>query len=277
MGTSGAYGGSGGNAWSRARRRARNLPPNPTDGDLDRLLQSIGDALPYETPEAAPEQPTPREPAEVPEVPHVSWGPISARPRSGGSDGPGARGGRRGGGERPATSGGTRRSARRAASVGGRAARVAAAVVTRDTRTLEELGLNLADLEGLTPVEQAQRISARVVVGDSIENAELRVATDALVLAQLREGRPLMAIEAAQVFAIALIDEVMETELTAALQSGSRTVEEIRDIERRVRETIAAAVEGLVREGDTTMDTEAVIADVLGRAQRVLRRAGVRN
>lgn len=276
MGTSGAYGGSGGSAWSRARRRARNLPPNPTDADLDHLMQAIGDALPYETPEAPVEPQAPREPVEVSHTPPISWGPISARPRSGGGDGPGAAGGRRGGGERPATGGGTRRSARRAASVGGRAARVAAAFVTGDTRTLEELGLNLAELEGLSPVEQAQRISARVVVGDSIENAELRVATDALVLAQLREGRPLTAIEAAQVFATALIDEVMETEMTAALQSGRRTIDEIRDIERRVRDTVRASVEGLVREGDTTMDAEAVIADVLGRAQRVLRRSGAR-
>ena len=218
----------------------------------------------------------PREPVLAHEAPPISWGPISARPRSGTGDGPGVGGGRRGGSERPATGGGTRRSARRAASVGGRAARVAAALVTGDSRTLEELGLNLADLEGLSSVEQAQRISAWVVVGDSIEDAELRVATDAVVLAQLREGRPLAAIEAAQVFATALIDEVMETEMTAVLQSGSRTVEEIRDIERRVRDTVRASVEGLVREGDTTMDTEAVIADVLGRAQRVLRRSRTR-
>ena len=270
MGTSGAYGGSGGQAWSRARRRARRLPPNPTDGDLDRLIQAVGDGLSHDNPELDQQAPAQVEPA----APTVSWGPISARPRAGGGEGPGTGGGRRGGGERP-TGGGTRRSPRRVASVGSRAARAGAALLTGDTRTLAELGLDLADLVGLSPAEQAQRIAAHMVTGDSIENAEIRAATDALILAQIQAGRPLSPVEVAQVYASAWIIEVVKTELGAAYRDGSRPADEIRRIERRVYDTVRASVEGLVTDGMETMDTEAVITEVLGRARRVMRASGM--
>ena len=128
---------------------------------------------------------------------------------------------------------------------------------------------------GLSPARQAQRIATHMVTGDSIENAEIRAATDALILAQIQAGRPLSPVEVAQVYLSAWIIEVVKTELGAAYRDGSRPADEIRRIERRVYDTVRASVEGLVTDGMETMDAEAVITEVLGRARRVMRASGV--
>lgn len=280
MGTSGAYGGSGGPVWSKARRRARALSSEPSQPDIDRLLQAIGDGLPGaedgpaqarpEAPEQTTVQPE-RETQPALATPTVSWGPISARPGGGGGDGPGGGAGRAAGRRGGSGSSRTSRSTGRAATIGGRVARLGAALVTGDRRTLAEFGLDLGALAGLTPEQQAQRIAAQIVVGDSIENAEMRAAADALLLAQIAAARPLTPVEAAQIYATAWVTEIVETELAAAYRDGARSPEEVRRVGRMVRDSIRAIVEGLVTDGMDTMDTEAVIREVLDRARNVMR------
>lgn len=275
MGTSGAYGGSPGRALQTARQRARALSDHPTDRDVERVVNAAGPGLGFDDappPDVNIHPPVPGDqPAEMGErLP--SWGPISAlRSSGGGRGGSGGAGGGAGRGRRDTPTGTGRRSVRQAARAGGRAARAASALVTGNARILaEEFGLRLADLVGLSAPEQAQRIAAQIVVGDSIENAELLKATDKLLLAQIEAKGELSPLDLGRLFVTTLVEEAMATELGAVFAKGTRTKEWVVDVSRQVRDVIRARVDGLVVDGTSTVDTESVITAVLGTAQAVL-------
>lgn len=280
MGTSGAYGGSPGKAWSLARRRARRLPDQPQQQDIDWVLSAVGQGMGFDgdggdvgQPPGGDQAPEGNRPA-ADNAPHVSWGPISAsRPSGAGGGGGGAGGGRAG--RRPPGGGATprtRRSVRRAGAVGARAARATNALLTGNARILAEFGLRLEELVGLSAPEQAHRIAAQLGVSDTVENAEILKAADKLILAQLAQGGALTPVELGRLFATFVIDEVMATELGAVFNDGSRSREWVRDTERIVHDAVKACVDGIVVDGAGTLDTEQVIVQVLSRAQAVYNR-----
>jgi hypothetical protein len=279
MGTSGAYGGSAGGAWSVARRRARRIQGEGTDGDINRILNGAAPGFGFDTEaadgpnEGQQGQQEPAAPAPLGAMPAVSWGPISAHRAGGGGTG-GGTGGGRGGGPRGAGGGtGRGRSARRAARVGGRAARAAFAIASGNAGILaSEFGLRLEDLIGLSPAEQAQRITDRLIVGDSVENAELLKAADKLILAQLAAGGAMTPVEVTRLYATSYIDEIMATELGGVLNDGNHTAQEVREIERKIHEAVEATIDGIVVDDATTIDTEETIRTVLVQAQSLLAR-----
>lgn len=278
MGTSGAYGGSSGRAWSRARRRARNLPDHPTDRDIERVLNAVGDGLGLtgeapEGPEAGPTTPATDLQTDAPAGPPVSWGPISARRAAGGGAGGAGGTGGAGGGRRGRTNQGGgwgRRSVARAARAAGRAGRVAYALAARDGATLAALGLSFADLEGLSPAEQAQRIAADVIVAATIEEAEIHRAIDETVIEVLDGGGDMPPAEFARLFVANLVIEIVKTELMGVLNDGSRPADWVGDVQRRMEDFVRAAVDSLTIDDGGTADIEALINEVLPRTQEVL-------
>ncbi|MCA1678225.1 MAG: hypothetical protein LC777_04370 [Actinobacteria bacterium] len=154
MGTSGAYGGSGGRAWGKAREQAGEYATNPTPDNAQQLLSDIADALDWDGDVGGPQ-------------------PLAAQPRlrgtpGGGGDGPGGGGGGRGGGGLNQGGSGRSRSRSQAAAVGGSVAAAGLALRDRDGDALQRYGLTLAELDGLDPHEQARRIlgSPGVIVGE---------------------------------------------------------------------------------------------------------------
>ena len=86
-----------------------------------------------------------------------------------------------------------------------------------------EFGLRLEDLIGLSPAEQAQRITDQLIVGDSVENAELLKAADKLILAQLAAGGAMTPVEVTRLYSTSYIDEIMATELGGVLNDVNHT------------------------------------------------------
>lgn len=274
MGTSGAYGGSGGQAWQNARRRARRLPNLPSAAEIYGVVSAIGEGLPGDNPATEVEDDGAGAAGvaeEHADPPAVSWGSISARPRASQGGGGGGGAGRARPRREPTTgrAGGTQRSIRRAVRIGSRAARAGFALAAGDAALLQrEFGLDLDELRGLSAPAQAKRIADRIVVGDSIESAEIKEAVIAVVLAQQDPEHPLNPLQAARVFMTAWITEVAETEILGTLVDGKRPDEEVRNIARQVRDAIRAKVEGLVTEGMETMDALAIFDGVYRRAKR---------
>jgi hypothetical protein len=244
MGTSGSFGGSRSRGWSRARSTARNLPNAPSQEDINRLVADIASAIDFRPGDEVLPGDTPAGEADLPfAIGPVSWGPISARRRTSGR-GAGGGGGRLGGtsgGPGPGTRGGGRRSGAVAARIASRGGGAAYALLRGDTAALADAGLVLAQLVGLAPAEQAQRIAAEVV-GATIVEAERDKALSRMLVAILDSGGELAPADAAKVFVESYVYEVMLTEIDGELRDGRRDGAWIAEVERRVREQIQAVV-----------------------------------
>jgi hypothetical protein len=246
MGTSSAFGGSRGTGWQRARSSARELPDSPSSSDIDALVADIATAIGWTSPgedDASSGNGLPADgvPSGEQGAP-MSWGPISAR-RAG--RGAGAGMGRGGGTARREVSLRAGRRGRRsqqgAARAASRAARLAYGVAQRDARVLRELGLQFADLAGLTVAEQAQRI-AENVVGATVEEAEREKALTRMLVDILESGGDLPPAEAARRFAEAYVYEIMLTEIGTVLRDAGHSDGWSANVERQIRDSIRAGV-----------------------------------
>lgn len=236
MGTSGAYGGSGGRAWGKARAQAGEYADHPTSENATELLSDVADALDWDN-EGAPD--------------FGELKPVVARPRlrrvGGGGDGPGGAGGGagRGGGARQASGGGGRRRSRsQAAAVGGSVAAAGLALRDRDEDTLLRFGLALAELDGLDAHEQARRILDEVAgsVG-GIQEDELQHASGVAILALLVEDTT--AEDAVRVFITDYAFEVSITEIGDELRNGTRDGYTTVDQEDQLHDLIETCVNQL--------------------------------
>lgn len=253
MGTSGAYGGTGG-AWTGF------------DDDVGDWVDSLPPAPPRDGPddgEGDGGDVTDR-PAVEPSVADLlrpvgralrGWG------RSGGADGPGGggAGGGRGGGTAGGDGGGRAsggRSRARAATVGGRLAFGIAGLQAGDGEALAALGLDLAELRALAdPYRQAQRLlqAATDGVPQSLEDDELRVAASrTAVWALATDGASPSVEDIVRHFVTEYVYEIVLTEAGSALRTGHRDGTAAIDAERRIRTTIAALARGVDVRADGT-------------------------
>lgn len=241
MGTSGAYGGSGGRGWGRARRDADEFADDPTDANAEQLLSDIADALDWDGDGPPPDE-GPRD-EQLPDQPQrPDFGPLRPVTRGGGSDGPGGGGGG-GSGDGATTGGGGRsRSRARAASVGGSVAAAGLALRNRDEPTLRAFGLNLAELDALDSHEQAKRILDAVgaSVGD-LQEEELTQASAAALLCLL-EDEGATGADAVRVFVVEYVFEVSLTEIGNELRDGTRDGWASVEVEDKLHDLIEARV-----------------------------------
>ncbi len=262
MGNSGAYGGSGGREWGKARERAREYGSDSSGEAAQQLLSNIAEALDWDRDGDG----TP------PEV----LTPVVARPRlrvpSGRGDGPGSSGGgaatRQGGGR---GGGGRGRSRSHAAAVGGSVAAAGLALRERDRATLERFGLSLAELERLEPYEQARRILDAVsgTVGGTQED-ELQHASGVAILALLVDGAT--PDDAVRAFITDFVFEVSITEIGDELRDGNRDGHTTVDQEDQLRDLIETSVNQVDLPTRLTMDNiQAAIYRALGDARTFLR------
>jgi hypothetical protein len=224
MGMSGAYGGSGGQEWSNARDLAGDLPSGGAgdgggDGDqaVADLFAAVADALVSEDPDLA-------DPASAP----PSYSPAELLPRRAGlgTDGGGGSGGRgviRGlPGSSGRRGGGSRRTVARGAARGGAVLGAGYALRRGDAAALGDLGLDLTQLRGLSPIRQCSRI-LDAVLGDGShpdEHALRKAATAALKEILLSDEAPGEA-DALRGFVANYIFQLTLVELQAQLDAGA--------------------------------------------------------
>jgi len=242
LGTSGAYGGSGGNDWRRARAAARRVREQPSSQSIGNLINNVataagwnpaeGDGL-TETPgDSATPVPSAIPPARpstfrIPEA-------VIARGLAGlgisvvGAAGAAARGGGRSGGA--VLSG--QRSPRRVARTAARVIGSGYGLQLGDAARLTEVGLDLNELRALDPFDQSLRILDTLAAGSSIQDEELRRAlADVLVVLQ-DSGGTVVPEEIVRAFVVGYVFQVVCTESGAEL----READDPADIERQIRE-----------------------------------------
>lgn len=275
MGTSDSYEGSGG-AWNGAQRDLGDLlsggETTPADvcGDAAGALDWGGNADGADNADIG----NAGDGNESPQIPFAGTeiAPIRIGTRGGGGGGGGAR---PGGGRRTATSGtgGGGRSRRRAASTGARVAAAGYALRAGDAAALLRLGLDLAQLAGLSPTQQAQRI-IDVIVGatTSIEDAEVARASASMIIELLERVAEPTPEEVVRIFAIEYVYEIFLTELGLEMRDGTRDGAASVVTEDDIHDLIEARVASLAIEGDS-VDAgalEAALDDVLEFTRRII-------
>lgn len=279
MGTSGAYGGSGGRDWQAARDAVADLVADPASAEQQAdVISQLADALDWdEDPNVPP--PAERPPSEQP-LPGILPGaqrPFGGlvRPRGGGGNGPGGGGGGGGGGSGSGTSrtggGGGRRSRQRASRVGGAVLAAGLAVRAGDAGTLNSLGLSLDELRGLRPLAQCARIlNALVGSGADIDEAEMRSASSTALVAVLTED--LSPSAAVRTFIVEYVMEISVTELGATMRENG-TGEVSVQVEDGLRSLLTAQVDQLALDDDQlgSQQLQDALHEALGSARAVLR------
>lgn len=275
MGTSGAYGGSGGQNWSAARDAAAELIAAPGDqGKQEDALADLADALDWDgdAPEADGEQPGDEaqdDGVRPPPKPEAPLFPRLTQPRGrGGGPGGGAGGSGGGGGLGPAGRG--RRSRVRTANIGGAVLAAGLAVRQGDAATLETLGLSLAELAEVSPLAQCSRIlDALVGSGADIDESEIRGASSAALVAILTEDAG--PAQAVRLFIVEYVMEVAVTELGASLRADGAGEVSIQ-IEDELRSLATARADQLELDGERLGPDELqnAVYETLGVVRQVL-------
>lgn len=275
MGTSGAYGGSGGRDWSAARDAAAELIAAPGDQDKQEdALADLADALDWDgdAPEADGEQPgdeaeddgaRPRPQPAAPPFPRLT------QPRGRG-DGPGGGAGGSGGGGGLGPGGRGRRSRVRTANIGGAVLAAGLAVRQGDAATLETLGLSLAGLAEVSPLAQCSRIlDALVGSGADIDESEIRAASSAALVAILTEDAG--PAQAVRLFIVEYVMEVAVTELGASLRADGAGEVSIQ-VEDELRSLVTARTDQLELDGERLGPDELqnAVYETLGVVRQVL-------
>ena len=266
MGTSGAYGGSGGRDWSSLQR------------ELDRWLDELpggehqdGDNQDVDSP--GRESPADEAPdSAVLQVLRPLRRALGRGGGGGGGNGAGLVGGRRGrGGRSPSGSG---RSRTRAARVGGRVAAGVSALRTGDATALRAFDLDLAELESLDPYAQARRIieaATEESVATTLEEEEIRTAATRTAIWGLTEPVAPSAQEVVRRFIEEYVYAVFLTEGGTVLRTGARDGVTAVHAEDRVRRTITALVRAAPIERDSldTEELEAIAGRVLAHTLQI--------
>jgi hypothetical protein len=275
MGTSGSYGGSGQPGWDAARQAFDALVNAGDDGETDgdpaddasaAAAAALLDALGREDPEIV--RVTPRV-YPLGDLLPTRTGAGAGRGGGGGGGAPSGTGSSRGGGR---AGEGSRRRVGRSAQRGAAAIAGAYALRDRDTATLAELGLDLADLETKSPVRQCLTI-LDVVIGDGNhpDDHALRQAASAQLKEILAAADPPTAIDSIRNFIANFVIELGVVELQARHRAGM-TAEAIRETERRMRRYVLARVRGIADPGPrlAVSDFQASAMRILKDAQRVV-------
>lgn len=261
MGTSGAYGGSPG--WNKVKDQTREWLDSGGGG------AGGGDAPPTPiAPTPPPDAPEGRPPFVRPTISPALAGLISGL---GGLLTGGGAGGGRGGGGGGGVGGG--RSSARASTVGGRALGGVYGARTGAPGPLAEIGLDPAELAGLTLYQQAQRIlDAAIGPRGDVLDSELRKTNAAVVLWALTEEVEPTPVELTNRW---VVEFVWETWIT---ESGSTLQEHVVDGYDRVRaeQEMRAALEATVSANAlpddrplTTADFSAAIEGALASLRRI--------
>lgn len=218
MGTSGAYGGSSGRAWGKARQQAGDFADNPSDANAEQLPNDISNALNWDSDGDEANAPAP---GDAPQPLRVAFGRLGGGGRGGGGGGPsgGGGGGGRGGGSGSSSGG---RSRAIAARVGGSVAALGLAYQNRDSGPLAVFNLTLVELDALDIHERAKRILEAVgaSLGDIGEEELVRASGSALLLL-LDEESP-NGEDAVRLFVTEYVFEVSLTEIGDEFRDGTR-------------------------------------------------------
>ena len=263
MGTSGAYGGSPG--WKGVKDQTQawlNTGAGGEGGGDGPSAPPIPSTPPSDVPEARP--PIPRPASITPMLASI----ISALGRAlagGGGGGDGGVGLSDGGG----------RSMARASRVGGRALGGVYGARTGNAATLSELGLDLAELSGLSRYQQAQRILDAAIGprGDVLES-ELRKTNAAVVLWALTEEVEPTPVELANRWVVEYVWEVWITESGPTLQEHSADGNDRVRSEHEMRAALEATVSGHALPEDRTLTTADFTAAIDGALSSLRRISG---
>ena len=261
MGTSGAFGGSPG--WKRIKDQTQEWL-NDVGGEGG----GSGTTTPPIPPEPKLETPESRPPGRrlAPIAPAIA-SVISALGRaltSGGSGGGG------GGSSVPNDQG---RSVARASAVGGRALGGAYGARSGVAEPLGELGLDLAELAGLTRYQQAQRIlDAAIGPRGDVLDSELRQTNASVVLWALTEEVEPAPVELANRWVVEYVWEVWITESGPTLQQHSTNGNDRLQTEQEMRAALEATVSAHALPEDRTLtsaDFAAAIESALSSLRRI--------
>lgn len=272
MGTSGAWSGTAGGAWNRVRNELDDLLDNPTqegaDGLLDPLLDTIDQDDGPEPGGAAPDA-APTLQTSTAALPPMAGGP-RIRPRGGGRGGGG--GGALFGGssdQNTGRKGRSRRSSARASRVAGNVLAAGLALGRGDAGSLRDLGLDLAELRGHSPMKQAQKIlNVLVGTGGAVEENELRAANARALRQLLVDG--VSGGDAVRVFVVEYVMQIYSSECGEASRNGTRPGQDSAEVEKQLRSALRARVAQLDIPGDTV--TSARLTEVIGQTLKTMRK-----
>jgi len=277
MGTSGAYGGSGNQAWTTARELLDQLPvtsadagssdTDGSDGDESDALAALAGAL---ADALAGDDSTLTVVAPI-ATPLSSLLPRRSAGGGGGGGGAGGAGGTvRGEGGSGRVGGGSRRSVTGSVARGGAAIGGAYALRAGDRAALAEIGLDLDALRAMGPRSQCAAILAAVLgeAGHPDETA-LRTAAAEQLKAIIVSGTPPSEADALRGFISAFVFQMCLVELRANLAKGVIDVATATHKEGRLRRYLDRRVAGL-----TIPTTGAMgIADFSAQADKLAREA----
>ena len=276
MGTSGAYSGSKG--WSDIPNDTQDWLDNRPSGPGEGEGSAADEEIPVDE-EPAPEEQVPAEeaPEETPGVMDPAIAKIlhgvtsrlaeAVGSTSGTTSGSGGRGGTSRGG-----SGGGRRSS--SATSGGAAIAGAYGVTSRSSDALEDVGLTLDELEGLSPFEQAQKlVSAASETSATIAEQEIREINAKFILQVLDEDESPSPEQLVKAWVTEFVYRVWLTEAGPVLRDGTRDGARTRSLEQEVRVTLEAAVSGmdLPTNGLRAADFQRAVQNLLGKLARIFR------
>jgi hypothetical protein len=287
MGTSGAWGGSGGREWGRARRDTGHFTSNPTAARAEQLLPRLGDAMPWLDAESTPTADMGDGSAGGPAANGGSANePVNATPtplplrstlrrRSHGDGGGGAGGGAGGGGGRRTganrNNGGGARSRAAVAGVGGRVLAAGLAYQRGDEQTLRSLGLDLSELTTLSSLKRMNVMLNAIVGADGgIAETELRVVNGRVLRAIMRDN--LDGAEAVRLYIVETVVQTWASE-TADASRDSSSPENTKEAERQLRSALTAKTRQLNLPNTlvNTAELRAAIYDSLGLMRKLMR------
>jgi hypothetical protein len=262
VGTSGAYGGSGSSAWGRARGRLTDIDSGADEspeeaGDVAAAAQAIAQAIRRDDPTLRPSTPP-------------GYTSSSLLPRASGGGGGGGGGGRvASSGSSGRTGSGVGRRVGRSAQRGANAIGAAWALRTGNAGALREVGLDLAELQGLGPRQQCDRI-LQAMLGNATHPDEfaLRRAASKAVQSMILDQTPPDPLDTIREFVGDLVMEQSLVELRAQ-RAGGADVADIASKEGKVRRYIRARVRAIPAPVAGPM----TIAEMRGLAGRILQAA----
>ncbi len=276
MGTSGAYGGSGRQAWNDARQLLDDLPlppgsdgngegddsdesPDGSDAQVAGLAGALADALSGDD-TTLRNAPAPLTLGSL--LPHRGAG------RGGGGGGGGAISGESNGSGR--TGGGSSRSVTRSAARGGATIGGAFALRSGNREALAEIGLDLDELRSLGPRSRCARILDAVLgEGGHPDEMALRTAAAEQLKAIITMDTPPTEAEALRGFVAAFVFQMALVELRSDLAKGVIDSATSARKEGRLRRYIRQRVSQLAVPAVGTLS----IADFSAQADRLVREA----